>query len=260
MKALNEFQVPIKFIFTDIDDTLTDEGRLGPEAYEALWRLHRRGLHVVPVTGRPAGWCEMIARLWPVSGVIGENGGFYFRHIDQKMRRVYLCDEKSQQENRTRLKKLQEEVLQEVPGSALASDQFCRLLDLAIDFCEDVPRLPESDVQKIVDICLSHGAVCKVSSIHVNAWYGDYDKFTTVKLFLEKEFGLKGQHQACAFVGDSPNDEPLFAGFEHSFGVANVLNFPRLKSKPKFVASKKGGLGFTEIAQRIEQVLDSQGL
>ncbi|MGZ3772021.1 MAG: HAD family hydrolase, partial [Bdellovibrio sp.] len=173
MKNVNEFSHSLRFLLTDIDDTLTDEGRLGPEAYEALWKLAESGVHVIPVTGRPAGWCEMIARVWPVSGVVGENGGFYFRYHNKKMQRHFFFDDKIQKQNRAKLQVIEKEILEKVPGADLASDQFCRLMDLAIDFCEDVPALPKDQVQKIVSIFQSHGAQAKVSSIHVNGWFGN---------------------------------------------------------------------------------------
>lgn len=254
MKKVSEFSSPIKFLLTDIDDTLTDDGHLGPEAYEALWSLPKAGVHVIPVTGRPAGWCEMIARVWPVSGVVGENGGFYFRYHNRKMHRHFFFDQQTQKRNRQKLQQLETEILEKIPGCDLASDQFCRLMDLAIDFCEDVPALPRSEVQKIVDIFHAHGAQAKVSSIHVNGWFGNYDKLTMSLLFLEKEFGVTAEQakQVCGFSGDSPNDEPMFAYFPHSFAVANIQNFlDQIKNRPTYVTEKRGGLGFTEIAQAI---------
>lgn len=254
MKNILEFSYSLKFLLTDIDDTLTDEGQLGPEAYEALWSLHRAGVHVVPITGRPAGWCEMIARMWPVSGVVGENGGFYFRYHDKQMKRDFFFDEKTQAQNRKKLLAVQDDVLKNVPGCALASDQFCRLMDLAIDFCEDVPALPAPQVQKIVDIFKSHGAQAKVSSIHVNGWFGQYDKLTMALRFLEKEFGVSAEQakKVCGFSGDSPNDEPMFAYFPHSFAVANIQNFlGQIKNKPTYVSRHRGGAGFVEIAAGI---------
>lgn len=244
----------IKFLLTDIDDTLTDEGLLGPEAYESLWSLHRSGVHVIPITGRPAGWCEMIARQWPVSGVVGENGGFYFRYHNRKMLRHFFFDEKTQKSNRDKLSKLENEILTKVPGCALASDQFCRLMDLAIDFCEDVPALPKSEVQKIVDIFHQHGAQAKVSSIHVNGWFGTYDKLTMTLTMLQKEFGVSAEEakKVCAFSGDSPNDEPMFGYFPHSYAVANIQNFINdIKQKPTHIVKSRGGLGFAEIAKTI---------
>ncbi len=254
MKHAADFSHKIQFLLTDIDDTLTDEGHLGAEAYSALWQLKKSGIHVIPVTGRPAGWCEMIARVWPVSGIVGENGGFYFRYHNKKMHRHFFFDEQTQKENRLKLSVIEKEVLENVPGSDLASDQFCRLMDLAIDFCEDVQPLPKQEVQKIVDIFHQHGAQAKVSSIHVNGWFGNYDKLTMSLRFLEKEFGISANEakNMCAFSGDSPNDEPMFAYFPHSFAVANINNFlDQIKNKPTYVTRERGGVGFTEIAQAI---------
>lgn len=254
MKNVSEFKNSIRFLLTDIDDTLTDEGHLGPEAYAALWKLHHAGVHVVPITGRPAGWCEMIARMWPVSGIVGENGGFYFRYHDKKMHRHFFFDETTQQKNREKLKVLEGEILRKVPGCDLASDQFCRLMDLAIDFCEDVPALPAAEVKKIVALFESHGAQAKVSSIHVNGWFGSYDKLTMSLRFLEREFAVSATEakEVCGFSGDSPNDEPMFKYFPHSFAVANIQNFiDQIQHRPTYVTPGRGGQGFTEIAQAI---------
>ncbi len=254
MKKLGEFSDKIKYLLTDIDDTLTDEGLLGPEAYSALWNLHDSGIHVIPVTGRPAGWCEMIARVWPVSGVIGENGGFYFRYNNKTMHRHYVVSTAEQKINREKLNLIQSEICKKIPGAAVASDQFCRLMDLAIDFCEDVPRIPEADINQIVSIFKQHGAQAKVSSIHVNGWFGTYDKVTTSLLFLQNEFKLSPSEakKHCAFSGDSPNDEPMFEFFLNSFAVANIAEFvPRLEHLPSFLADSRGGKGFAEIAKQI---------
>lgn len=254
LKSITEFKNPIRFLLTDIDDTLTDEGLLGADAYHAMWKLHQAGIHIIPITGRPAGWCEMIARVWPVSGIVGENGGFYFRYHNKKMHRHFFFDEKTQKQNRAKLDLIESEVLKQIPGCALASDQFCRLMDLAIDFCEDVPPLPRGDVQKIVDIFYQHGAQAKVSSIHVNGWFGEYNKLTMSLYLLEKEFGINAEEakSICGFSGDSPNDEPMFAYFPNSFAVANIKNFiDQIKTKPTYVTNQRGGLGFTEIAKAI---------
>jgi hypothetical protein len=254
MQPVSKFSGQIQFVLTDIDDTLTDEGLLGPEAFTALWNLHRAGVRVIPITGRPAGWCEMIARQWPVAGVVGENGGFYFRYHDKTMKRHFFFDEATQAANRARLTSLQTEILRDVPGCAVASDQFCRLMDLAIDFCEDVPALPRSEVQKIVQHFHAAGAEAKVSSIHVNGWFGKYDKLTMTLHLLADEFSISAAaaKQVCAFSGDSPNDEPMFKYFPHSFAVANIQNFvSEIQHRPSFVASERGGKGFAEIAAQI---------
>ncbi|MGZ3692553.1 MAG: HAD-IIB family hydrolase [Pseudobdellovibrio sp.] len=265
MKNLTDFNSKIEFVLTDIDDTLTTDGQLEARAYEALWNLHDAGLNVIPITGRPAGWCEMIARFWPVAGIVGENGGFYFRYAAnqgekiKKMQRWFFTDEKTIQQNKLKLSVIEKEVLAQVKGCAVSSDQFCRLMDLAIDFCEDVPALGEADINKIVQIFEKHGAQAKVSSIHVNGWFGDYNKLSTTFSFLKNEFKLSENEvlERCIFVGDSPNDEPMFSKFPHSFGVANVRHFTsRMQHLPQYVSPSKGGNGFYEISQRLLALKD----
>jgi len=255
MKSLSDFRArSVRVVLTDIDGTLTQDGRLPAESYSALWQLADAGLHVIPVTGRPAGWCELIARLWPVHGVVGENGAFYFRLDGARMRRGFARSRADRAADRARLREVRREVLTEVPGCAIASDQFARSFDLAVDFSEDVKPLPRKDVDKIVAIFHKHGAVAKVSNIHVNGWFGDYDKVSTCKKYLKKQFGLSEQQmrEQCCFVGDSPNDEPMFEFFPYSFAVANIREFmDRLKYKPGFVADAKESAGFCEVAERI---------
>lgn len=150
----------------------------------------------------------MIARFWPVDGVIGENGGFYFRYDEstKKMTRHFVFDESQIQHHQTRLKAIAAQVLKEVPQSQVSADQFCRLMDLAIDFAEDVGPLTPTEIQKIVDIFTSFGAQAKVSSIHVNGWFGDYDKLTTCKVFCEKElkFHLEAHQEKSSSLATPP--------------------------------------------------------
>ena len=241
-------------LFADIDDTMSTKGKITLEAYEALWRAQDAGLAVVPVTGRPAGWCDHIARMWPVAGVIGENGGLYFRMTEEGMERAFLYDAEQRREFRARLEAIKDEILASVFGSEIASDQSYREYDLAVDYCEDVPRLSAEQVQQIVRIFQSHGATAKVSSIHVNGWFGDFDKLGMSKRYASDVFGIcpEENNEAFAFVGDSPNDEPMFAFFRNSFGVANVRDFlPQMKHHPAIITSEPCGRGFAEVVDTI---------
>ena len=251
-RALAECRV----VLTDIDDTLTTDGRLSAAAYAALERLSLAGLAVVPITGRPAGWCDMIARFWPVAGVVGENGAFYFAYARaaRTMRKRFFATEAERRDNRARLGALCEKILREVPGAAIASDQLYREADLAIDYCEDVPSLPPQEVRRILDIFAAAGAAAKLSSIHVNGWFGDYDKLSMTRLFASDILNLDidSENARVIFVGDSPNDGPMFGFFAHSCGVANVERFdPETFNPPRFVADRAGGNGFVQIADRI---------
>lgn len=243
----------IRFILTDIDDTLTHSGRLPAAAYTALWRLADSGYRVIPVTGRPAGWCDLIARMWPVAGVIGENGALYFRYDGQRrlMARRYWKTKTQRIADRQRLDTIREEVLQRVPGCAVAADQAYREADLAIDFCEDVAPLDRQHVDAIVQCFIRAGATAKVSSIHVNGWYGDYDKLAMSRCFFQDIYGIdieSNRHQVL-YAGDSPNDAPMFGYFQHSVGVANIHRFvEELPHQPTWVTEKEGGEGFAELA------------
>ncbi len=252
-------------VFTDIDDTLTSDGRLPAAAYEAVERLQKSGVAVVPITGRPAGWCDMVARFWPVAGVVGENGAFYFRydHRQKRMRRWFATSDAMRAENRRRLEALGKQIVAEVPGAAVASDQLYRETDLAIDFCEDVSPLPTEAVDRIVALFAQAGATAKVSSIHVNGWFGSYDKLSTTRVFTRDVFGvdLDATKERFVFCGDSPNDAPMFAYLPYGCGVANVLDFiDRMNAAPAYVAEGRGSDGFVEIADRILTARRSAGL
>ncbi len=264
MCQLADFPLParraIKGVLTDIDDTLSSEGRLTAEAYRAMEQLHTAGLKVIPVTGRPAGWCDHFARMWPIDGIVGENGAFWMRYDRQQRKLVttHVADEATRIDRRLRLDRLVPQILAAVPGCALASDQFCRLADIAIDFCEDVKPLPDSAVDEIVRLMEAAGLTAKVSSIHVNGWFGDYDKLGTTSRMLAEEFGVDlnqaGERERWVFVGDSPNDAPMFEFFPNAVGVANVIAFAgRIEHLPAWVTPSPCGAGFVELAEALLQ-------
>lgn len=246
----------IRGVLFDIDDTFTLQGRVIPEAFSALWDLHNRGYILVPITGRPAGWCDHIARMWPVDAVVGENGAFYYWYSEQerRLRRRYVFAPEEALEKRHALERIREEILERVPGAGIAADQPFRLFDLAVDFAEDVPCLSREEIEEICSVFSSRHARCKVSSIHVNGWFGDYDKLLMTRMFLEERLGLAWEdaRDRFIFIGDSPNDEPMFEAFPLSIGVANIARFiPMMKHPPAFITKNEGGSGFAEVARII---------
>lgn len=246
----------VRAVLADIDDTLTTHGRLHAVAYAALERLRAAGLLVIPVTGRPAGWCDHIARMWPVDAVVGENGAFWFRHDAAAGRLVkrYVIGAAEREKRAARLDAIARRILREVPGTGIASDQPYREADLAIDFCEDVPRLSREAVAAIVAIMESEGLTAKVSSIHVNGWFGGYDKLSTSRLALAEDFAIDigSERERVVFAGDSPNDQPMFAFFPNAVGVANVREMADLMtSLPRYVTPSAGSAGFAELAEAL---------
>ena len=243
----------IRGVLCDIDDTLTSDGRLTAAAYSALENLQRASLLVVPITGRPAGWCDHIARMWPIDAVVGENGAFYFRydHAGRAMQRRFVDDDATRAGYRRKLTAIRDRILAAVPGCAQAADQHYRETDLAIDYCEDVPRLPADAVEKIVILMRQAGLTAKVSSIHVNGWFGDYDKLSMTRTLMHECFrtDLDARRNEFVFAGDSPNDAPMFDYFPHAVGVANIKAFAgRLASEPAYITQAASGAGFCELA------------
>ena len=255
MRPLSELDPSfVTSVLLDIDDTLTTDGKLTAQAYGALERLQRAGLRVVPVTGRPAGWCDHIARMWPVDAVVGENGAFYFWYADSKLHRRYHDDAASRAAKRRRLESLTRNILDAVPGSAVAADQSYRETDLAIDYCEDVPALPMEAAERIATLMRGAGLTAKVSSIHVNGWFGSYDKLSMTRALFQERFriDLDALNRQVVFTGDSPNDAPMFGFFDHSVGVANVRRFAStLAFAPKFITQAEAGEGFAELAAHL---------
>jgi len=246
----------IRYVLADIDDTLTVGGRLPAVVFAAMERLKTAGIRTIPITGRPAGWCDHIARMWPVDGVVGENGAFYFRYDDgrRKMQRRYFKTEDQRSADRQKLQKLELEILEKIPGCRVSADQAYREADLAIDYCEDVPPLSADAVEQIVRLFEEAGARAKISSIHVNGWFGDYDKLTMTQMLFEGVFkdNLESVKADVIFIGDSPNDVPMFQFFPHSVGVANILQFKdKIIQEPAWVTLKSGGYGFAEMVDSI---------
>jgi HAD superfamily hydrolase (TIGR01484 family) len=241
-----------EFVLFDIDETLTTRGKLGADAYAALEALHAAGKKLIAITGRPAGWCDHIARMWPLDAVVGENGAFYFWFAEGKLGKRFIDDTAARAQKRERLQEISKQILQEVPRAQLSSDQPYRETDLAIDFCEDIdPPLGLEVAEAIAQRMREAGLTAKISSIHVNGWFGEYDKLaTTRKLFIERfHLDLDAVNAKVVFVGDSPNDAPMFSFFRHSVGVANVRRFPGLR--PKFITEAQAGAGFAELARHL---------
>ncbi len=244
----------VRAVLHDIDDTITNGGKLTAEAYSALWKLHEAGLLVIPVTGRPAGWCDMAVREWPIDAIVGENGAFVYYWKDGKPE-MFRHPSIPAEDVSQKLEAVKRACLAGVPGCRIAKDQHFRLYDLAVDFREDEPRLPLEAGDRIRAIAEGMGASAKVSSIHVNCWFGDYDKVSMAKLFLREFLGLARPDEVL-FFGDSANDEPMFRELPLSCGVENIAPFlPRMQAHPAFLIQGEGGYGF---ARAVDVLLEKR--
>jgi HAD superfamily hydrolase (TIGR01484 family) len=245
-------------VLTDIDDTLTTEGAVTPDVLEALAALRDAGLHVIPITGRPVGWSEPFALAWPVDGIVAENGAVALTRAGNAgtLRKLYVQDPAERATNYARMQQVAQRIVREVPGATISRDSGGRECDIAIDHSE-FTHLPQELIDRVVAVMREEGMNATVSSIHVNAWFGDHNKLAgarwVVRELLDRD--LEQELQRWVYVGDSTNDVLMFQHFEHSVGVANISRFwDQLAYKPTYVTQGERGAGFAEVARAILEV------
>jgi len=255
-------------ILTDIDDTLTTEGAITPDALEALAALRAAGLRVIAITGRPAGWSEPFATTWPVDAIVAETGAVALLRTPkntsqngiqpndgkrEQLSKWYLQDAATRAANHARMQQVAQQILREVPGAQLARDSAGRETDIAIDHSE-FTHLPPEGIAQVQEIMRAAGMTATVSSIHVNGWYGTHNKLVGARWIVRELLGrtLDDELDRWVFVGDSLNDQVMFQHFPHSVGVANVARFvPQLQHLPRYVTQGARGAGFAELARHI---------
>ena len=243
-------------VFTDIDDTLTTEGAITPEALQALADLKAAGLPVIAITGRPVGWSEPFALAWPVDAIVPENGAVaLLRSATQPgtLTKLYQQDTATRQANFARMQQVLARLQREVPGAMPSRDSPGRETDIAIDHSE-FTQLPAQSIARVVAIMRGEGMHATVSSIHINGWYGGHDKLSGAHWIARQLLGLNlAEHgHQWVYVGDSTNDERMFAYFPNSIGVANVRRFEgQLTTKPRYITQGERGAGFAEVARAI---------
>lgn len=243
---------PLRGVFTDIDDTLTHDGAVVPEAYAALVRARAAGLRVVLVTGRPAGWAEVLASVWPVDAAIAENGGIAYLRRGRQLERLYFADA-DPAADAARLAALSTEVLAALPFARRTDDATLRITDVAFDVGERL-QLPVDQIAELTARCRARGARTIVSSVHAHACFHDADKAQMSARVAAALWGEPADVVAAdyAFVGDSPNDQAAFAFFATSIGVANVARYAAaLAPPPRYVTPSAYGHGFAEVIAAI---------
>lgn len=239
----------VDFVLTDMDDTLTYRGRLSGATYAALERLHTGGIKVIPVTAAPAGWCDQMARMWPVDAVIGENGGISMRRNGRDVERAYWHGVAALGEVQTRLQQLRDEALARLPSVRLAADQPFRLTSLAFER----PATPEATAD-LGAFLRTSGADTTINSLWVLAWLGGYDKLTAARRLMRDVYGVDvdAQRERIVYVGDSTNDAPMFRHFQRSVGVSTVVEYlSEIEQPPAWITHGPGGDGFVEVADAV---------
>lgn len=247
----------IKAVFSDLDDTLTDgHAGISDTTYKALWDLHRADFKLVIVTGRPAGWADALIRLFPIRAAIFENGaGIVVKEPTNNLRVISLAHKKPVEEQKKILQTIFDTLKKEIPEIKVSTDQDYRRSDIAIDYAEEPPFLDKSKLEKVISYLSKQPDITfKVSSIHVNYWYGHHTKVTACRYLMENEVDLFGKlnKENVLYAGDSPNDEPLFEFFKESVGVANIKPYlPQFNHLPRYLTHSARGAGFVEMVQQL---------
>lgn len=255
-------------VLTDIDDTLTTDGAITPDALHALASLKSRGLHIIPITGRPVGWSEPFITAWPVDAIVTENGAVALRRVQQRLgisalgntspqppsvSKSYLQSAATRTANYARMQQVLARIEREVPNARRATDSPGRETDIAIDHSE-FTQLPQQQMDHVVRLMRSSGMNATVSSIHINGWFGTHNKLEGARWIVREMLGrdLDAEIDRWVYVGDSTNDQLMFQHFPHSVGVANIARFvPQLTHLPRYVTESERGAGFAEVARRL---------
>ena len=251
-------------IFTDIDDTLTTDGAITPDALDALGKLKAQGLSVIAITGRPAGWSEPFAASWPIDAIVAENGAVLLQNSHKndlqpnerackRLLKSYRQTDLLRNQNYALMQQISQRVLHDVPGTRLARDSAGRETDMAIDHSE-FTHLPPEKIAQVVAIMQAEGMNATVSSIHINGWFGSHNKLTGACWAVRQLLGrdLMPEISNWTYVGDSTNDQLMFAAFPDSIGVANVRRFEaQLANLPRYITVGERGAGFAEVSRAV---------
>jgi HAD superfamily hydrolase (TIGR01484 family) len=243
----------LRGVLTDIDDTLTRNHQLDPAAAEALAALHSAGVPVIAITGRPQGWSEPFARAWPLAAIVAENGAVALTAQAGRLQVAYAQDAATRRRNAERLRAVAARIVREVPGATLARDSAGRVTDIAIDHAE-FAHLDDAAIAQVVALMRSEGMHASVSSIHVNGWFGAHDKSSGARWIVQRLYGrdLDAERERWLYVGDSTNDQAMFAHFALSVGVANLMRFAaQLHTWPAYLAQGERGAGFAQVARAV---------
>jgi HAD superfamily hydrolase (TIGR01484 family) len=237
----------------DIDDTITRHGVIEANAFAALAALAQAGLTLIAVTGRPLGFAEVAARMWPVDIAVGENGAGYVARRGRGLAVGYWDEAGVRLVQQQRLAAIRARVAHELPHVKVSSDNWARRCDLAFDVGEE-EQLARADIDRLVALLQAEGAHTTVSSVHAHAQLSDHDKALGVARAAFEVLGLSADELRARFlfVGDSGNDAAAFAWFTHTAAVANVVHFlDRLRVPPQYIAEGERGQGFAEIARTV---------
>jgi HAD superfamily hydrolase (TIGR01484 family) len=232
----------IQLIATDIDGTLTSDNKFTPALFKAIAALNAKGIKLLLVTGRSAGWVGAINNYLPIAGAIAENGGVYYNTAGEYDFITRLENiEAHRQELAERFWELQEKY----PQIEESIDNQFRVTDWTFD----VAGLSDVELTDIATQCESWGYSFTFSNVQCHIKPVQQDKAVGI-LWVLKQYFPDISTARIVTVGDSPNDASMFdrSLFPHSVGVANIQHYTdRLVHYPQYVTQSPGADGFCEL-------------
>lgn len=238
----------IKLIATDMDGTLTVNGKFPSMLSQALWDLQTSGFSVVIVTGRSAGWVSGLAHYLPIQGAIAENGGLFFHKPD--MPGKVLSDIPGLKDHRAHLAHTFRQLQTHFPHLRTTADNAFRITDWTFDN----PDFDPLDLDQMAHLCATEGFDFTYSTVQCHIKPQGQNKQAGLLNVLEQHLPEQYNLHQILTIGDSPNDQDLFDPqvFPLSIGVANISHYlDHLNYHPQAITKEAEGSGFIEITRRL---------
>jgi HAD superfamily hydrolase (TIGR01484 family) len=233
----------IQLIATDIDGTLTSGDKFTAELLQAIDLLTAKGIKLLLVTGRSAGWVSAINNYLPVAGAIAENGGVYFDRDRSGF--DFITRLESIEAHRAELANRFWELQERYPQIEESSDNQFRITDWTFD----VAGVTDVELGEIATQCQQWGYSFTFSTVQCHIKPQHQDKGTAILQVLDRYFPEIKPAQIIT-VGDSPNDASMFDRelFPHSVGVANIQHYStQLVHHPQYLTTLPEVAGFCEL-------------
>lgn len=241
----------VEAVVSDVDDTITSDGLLYPEALEALYSLKKNGKRIILVTGGSAGWADTYIRQWPIDAVIAESGALLLYRKEGVI--TYLTNPVISED--ADFEKKRKTLLSMTRNYVFSSDQYARLYDVAYE----KRALSKEREERLFEMIEDLGGTALVSSIHVNVLFSPISKKKGLDAFfpvLSDSLGIKKDiasfYYSSLALGDSTNDEALFSAFSLSVGNKRVYdNIASFRYLPTYITNMYGGSSFSYVISKL---------
>ena len=233
----------IRLIATDIDGTLTQNGKFTTDLFQALFKLKQVKIPVILITGRSAGWVQALKNYLPVTGAIAENGGLYYPFESDHPE--FLISLNSRSQHRENLATAFQILKVQYPHLQASADNPFRFTDWTFD----IQNISLSEIQLLTELCTELGWGFTYSTVQGHIKPKNQDKATGLLKVIQQYWSELNPEQILT-IGDSPNDQTLFNSelFPQSIGVANILEYSdQLTHKPRYITAGSEVEGFCEI-------------